>query len=234
MFRKGRNSWRRGAGLMGLLILFATSEGAALAEPVGTARPSDPLARLCDLGVSLALVGKTAAAESVFAALLSRSPRDARALNNLGNLHLWRGNADLASAFYRAATGSDSADGGIVLNGATALLLAGDEAGAQSLAEAGVRQAGGVEAAARLLGLPYARSEAEAAPVGDRTRLGREQALLLLKAAARAMPSDSLVRSLNPTGAAGTPRRKSAPIWRPAGARSSQSGAESPVVYWKR
>jgi tetratricopeptide (TPR) repeat protein len=187
----------------------------------GTTAPSlaDPLSRLCDLGITYALAGNLAGADSAFVALLSRSPGDPRALNNLGNLHLWRGQPESAMQFYRAAAAADTLDAGIVLNGATALMLAGDT------------QAGGVEHAAGLLGIPF-DGEGDASRGADRLHMSREQALMMLRSAAHAVPADSSdhSRAAVDSSKAGA---KQAPLWRSAGARGSQGAASPPVVYWK-
>jgi hypothetical protein len=215
----------------GALIGLLAGAVLALGGGPALARGGDPLVRLCDMGVRLALDGRTAAAESTFMALLSRSPRDPRALNNLGNLAMWRNDAVLASACYRAAADADTSDAGIVLNAANALLAAGEESDALHLAEAGVRQAGGVDRAAGLLGLAAPRVDEPSTPAGDRTRLSQEQVLQLLKSARRSIPMDSTVRAVSPADSARTHR---APNWRPAGVRSSDATETSPVVYWKR
>ncbi|MGH7741941.1 MAG: hypothetical protein ACRENS_07960, partial [Candidatus Eiseniibacteriota bacterium] len=187
---------------------------------------------LCEYGITLALQGKSAAAESAFVTLLSRSPGDARALNNLGNLHLWRGQSALALEFYRAAAAADTADAGIILNGATALAMAGEDAEASRQAAVGVERAGGFESAAGLLGIP-ASSTSSAEDLGaDRARLSREQALQMLRSAAHAVPADSTHH-----GAAADSSRsagaKHGATWRSAGARGADESGPPAVVYWK-
>ena len=81
----------------------------------------------CDYGITLALSGNPARAESVFVSLLSHSPGDARALTNLGNLELMQGEPDVALVFYGRAAQIDTADAGIILNRAVALMILGDE-----------------------------------------------------------------------------------------------------------
>jgi tetratricopeptide (TPR) repeat protein len=222
----------------GALLALAPAAVAPVPAPAAPApatmapAPSDPLSRLCDLGITFALSGNLASADSAFVALLSRSPGDPRALNNLGNLRLWRGQPDAAMQFYRAAAAADTADAGIVLNGATALMLAGDAAGAREQAEAGVAQAGGVEPAAGLLGIPF-DGEDDASRGADRAHMSREQALMLLRSAAHAVPADSSNR-LPAAGDSSKAGGKQAPLWRSAGARGNQSSEAPPVVYWKR
>src|SRR5262249_35873672 len=134
-------------GVASCVALLLCTESA---RPVyGSERDGDQ----CELGITLALLGRTASAESVFVSMLSRVPPDSRALTNLGNLALLRGDADLAVSFYEQALESDTADAGIKLDLASALTILGDEEDASALAAEGVRQAGGFRAAARLLAL---------------------------------------------------------------------------------
>lgn len=194
----------------------------------------DSLARLCDYGITLALSGQGAGAESVFVALLSRVPRDARALNNLGNLRLWRNDVSVALAFYTRAEETDSADAGIMLNEATALMVAGEVRAAHERAEEAVQAAGGPEPAARLLGLRYAELD-EGAPRGsDHAQLSRDEVLAVLRAAARAVPADSTHSDGGKGGGSGTKKRKPIPAWRSAGARGASDTDVTAVVYWKR
>ena len=197
-------------------------------EPV-----ADPGARACEYGITLALSGEGATAESIFVSLLSRSPGDPRALNNLGNLRLWRGDADVALAFYARAEEADSADPGIALNEATALLIAGEEEDANARAAEGVRRAGGPEEAARLLGLRYEGDDSEAARASDRVQVSRDEVIALLRAATRAVPADS-ARAKQAAAGPGAKGRKPIPAWRSAGARGAAGSDAAAVVYWKR
>src|SRR5262245_42347699 len=133
-------TWRGRMGVLGMASWMAFLACSASARPVegGEARRDT-----CELGITLALLGRTAAAESVFVSMLSRAPRDPRALTNLGNLALLRGDADLALSFYGQAQEADTVDAGITLNEANALMILGDEDAASALAAEGVRQAGG-------------------------------------------------------------------------------------------
>src|SRR5439155_1897753 len=108
----------------------------------------------CDYGVMLGLEGKGAAAESVFTSLLSHSPGDSRALTNLGNLHLLRGDRDVALAFYDLAAAADSADAGIRLDRAVALYLMSQDTLARAAAAEAVAMAGGSKPATPPPGLP--------------------------------------------------------------------------------
>jgi hypothetical protein len=192
----------------------------------------DPLARTCEYGIALALSGQDAAAESVFVALLSRSPGDPRALNNLGNLHLWRGDPEVALSFYARAEVADTTDAGIALNEATALMIAGEDEAARERADSGVQMAGGPEEAARLLGLRYSGPD-DGVRASDRTQVSRDEVLALLRAVARAVPRDSSRADAVPASDT-KPKKKPIPAWRPAGGRGAADTDVAAVVYWKR
>lgn len=205
----------------------------ALPVAAGEASP-DSLARLCDYGITLALSGQDMGAESVFVALLSRVPRDARALNNLGNLRLWRNDVSVALEFYARAVEADSTDAGIMLNEATALMVAGEAEAAHDRADEAVQAAGGPEPAARLLGLRYAELDEDAPRASDRAQLSRDEVLALLRAAARAVPADSTHSDGETSGGSKAKKRKPIPAWRSAGARGASGTDVTAVVYWKR
>jgi len=211
-----------------VVFLLAAS---VMARPAGAVE-GDPSGRLCDLGITLALSGRTAAAESAFVSLLSQSPGDARALNNLGNVRLWRHEPDVALEFYRAAGEADTSDAGVPLNQAIAWLIVGDEDLARRWAERGIHRAGGIAKAAGLLGILFDASETDARPGADRTRMTRERALMLLRAAARAVPVDSTRHAASAPDTVQAPGR--VPAWRSAGARGSETSDTAVMVYWKR
>jgi len=215
--------------LMGISLIAAACVGV----PVRAADSGLP-SKKCDLGITLALSGQEASAESVFVSLLSESPKDARALNNLGNLYLWRGDDAVALAFYGQAWESDSLDAGIILNEATALLLAGDEEGAKARAAEGVSRAGGTREAARLLGLRLGPEDREVAKGADRVQVSRDEVLALLRAATRAVPADSTHAPAAPAEPTSAKSRKKPPAWRSAGARGSEGTDAGAVLYWKR
>ena len=184
-----------------------------------------------EYGVTLAISGEEARAESVFVTMLSHTRGDARALNNLGNLRLLRGETGVALAFYDRALKGDSLDPGIHLNRATALMMLGDQQRSQQAFAVGVKLAGGLEPAQALLGLPP-ESQQPAEKAAKKTAIDRDQLRAMLKKAAASVPKDSLriMDSSVSTGAAGT--HKSA--WRSAGARASD-GSDTPLIlYWKR
>jgi len=210
------------------------AEAATLPIPAISSPDSSRLRAECEYGIALALAGADARAESAFVSLLSHVPGDARALNNLGNTHLLRGDLDVALAFYEQASEADSSDPGIVLNGATALMLRGDEDEAQTLAAEGVRRAGGVRQAALLLGLKAPESSSDTPKAGDRAYVRKDEVLALLRAAAANVPADS--SRAKPSGVSGAPARarKRAPTWRSAGARGAEGTDAAVVVYWKQ
>lgn len=215
---------------MGVFVtMIAVAPWTAATGGAGATEPD-----ACEYGITLALLGRSAAAESVFVSLLSRSPRDPRALTNLGNLALLRGEAALALAFYDRAVAADSADAGILLNAATALLVAGDEDAASAEAVEGVRRAGGVRAAAKLLGL-RARLEEPGTPKAEaRAYVSREEVLGLLRAAAGKVTKDTLAVGVGGAREAPAAGRRPARQWRAAGARAARAPDAATLVYWKR
>lgn len=181
-----------------------------------------------EYGVSLATSGEESRAESLFITMLSHTRGDARALNNLGNIRLLRGETGVALAFYERALRGDSLDAGIHLNRATAFMVIGDkDRSAESFAR-GVKLAGGLEQAQALLGLP---PESQAAGrAAKKTAIDPEQLRSMLKRAASTVPTDA-VQAKTPT--AGQTSTKTASAWRSAGPRASD-GSETPhLLYWK-
>jgi len=215
------------------LSLGITLIAAAVAVPLHAA-DHGLSSKTCDLGITLALSGQEASAESVFVSLLSESPKDARAMNNLGNLYLWRGDPAVALAFYGQAWESDTLDAGIILNEATALLLAGEEEEARIRAAEGVKRAGGMQEAARLIGLRMEPEHEATAKGSDRVQVSRDEVLALLRAATRAVPADSTHAQSAQAGATQAKSRKKPPAWRSAGARGSEGSDAGAVLYWKR
>ncbi len=207
--------------LTGLLGASVASAQAPLRSAGGNA---------CEYGVAMAFTGDLARAESAFVWVLASSPGDSRALTNLGNLNLMKGDPDVALAFYQRAEESDTTDAGIVLNQATALLLLGEEDAASERASVATRRAGGVRQAARLLGLRTADEDVPKAAAG--VRVSQEEILRLLKAASVGVPSDS-TRSRAGATKEGASRRHRGPVWRSAAARAGDQEAAS-VLYWKR
>ena len=184
----------------------------------------------CEYGITLALGGQAAKAESVFISLLSHAPGSPAAFTNLGNLRLLKGDAAGALGFYERAFAADS-DAGIALNQATALLMNGDEDAAQDRAHLGIQLAGGAKPAAGLLGLHYA-GESETVRGAEKTALTKEEILTMIRAATGRVPVDT-----THTGGASRPGStagKHRVQWRSAGPRAGDALAVPALVYWKR
>src|SRR5262245_38579086 len=183
-----------------------------------------------EYGVTLAISGEDARAESLFITMLSHTRGDARALNNLGNIRLLRGETGVALAFYERALRGDSLDAGIHLNRATALMLIGDQGRSEQAFAAGVKLAGGYDRAQALLGLPPPSQQTERA--AKKSAIDPEQLRAMLKRAASTVPKDS-VRFMDSSVATAS-NSKSVSAWRSAGARASDGGDTPMLLYWKR
>ena len=182
-----------------------------------------------EYGVSLAVGGEEARAESVFVSMLSHTRGDSRALNNLGNIRLLRGETGVALAFYDRALHGDSLDAGIHLNRATALMIIGDEPRAQQSFAIGLKLAGGLEHAQALLGLPPEKQPTDKA--ARKTAIDPEQLRAMLQRAAASVPKDSVVSAGHATSASAASKQPSA--WRSAGARGSDGSGTPQLLYWK-
>lgn len=193
---------------------------------VAAAEKSDPRG---EYGVSLAIGGQDARAESVFVSMLSQTRGDARALNNLGNIRLLRGEAGVALAFYDRALHADSLDAGIHLNRATALMIIGDEARSRQCFAIGLKLAGSLEHAEALMGLPPENQPTDKA--AKKTAIDPEQLRAMLQKAATAVPSDSVHSAGH--GATSSAAGKQPSAWRSAGARSSDGSDTPQLLYWK-
>ncbi|UCF78187.1 MAG: tetratricopeptide repeat protein [Candidatus Eiseniibacteriota bacterium] len=192
----------------------------------------DPWKAECEFGITLAFGGEIAKAESVFVSLLSHEPGSARALTNLGNIQVIQGELDVALSFYDRAITADSADGGIRLNRAVALMLMGEEEDAQVEAREGVKIAGNLGSAASLLGLRSIQAQESERRGAEKLYVSKEEIGSLLAAALKSVPSDSTQDS---SGTGAEPReKKPAQAWRSAGARAAQQTEVASVLYWKR
>ncbi|HTO91925.1 MAG TPA: hypothetical protein VMJ70_12400 [Candidatus Sulfotelmatobacter sp.] len=214
---------KRNAGWCLLAVMLAAS--AAGAKAAGAETP--PADARADYGVTLAMSGDAARAESVFVTMLSHTHGDARALNNLGNLRLLHGETGVALAFYDRALRGDSLDAGVHLNRATALLMLGDQARAEQSYALGVRLAGGVDQAQHLLGLPPEQANVERA--AQKMVLDPEQIRAMLKKAAASVPADTAKAGAANPAAPG--KQKSA--WRSAGPRAADGSENIRLLYWK-
>ena len=178
----------------GLVAGWATIYALVISHP-GEGRAARPdssrLMLQAEYGTSLALTGNLAAAESVFVSLLSVSPKDPRALTNLGNLSLLRGELRTATVFYQEALRREPSDPGIRLNLAAALLMQGRKAEATREAAAALPKAGGVAGALDLLGVRGFLPETQKPKAGEESFLSGEELRDLLEAAVRAIPVDS-------------------------------------------
>jgi len=182
-----------------------------------------------EYGVTLAVSGEEARAESLFITMLSHTKGDARALNNLGNIRLMRGETSVALAFYDRALRGDSMDAGIHLNQATALMLLGDKERSEQAFARGVELAGGLEQEQALLGIP-AEPEQPTERAAKKPVIDPEQIRAMLKQAASAVPTDKA----EPAGSDEAQTGKKPSAWRSAGPRASD-GSETPqLLYWKR
>ena len=219
------------------LAVAAVFSGAAVAADTDAGDgPHDSLALLTEYGVTLALSGDLAGAERAFVDLLVRSPGDARALNNLGNLHLLRGESGLALAFYERASEMDSADGGIRLNRSIAFMQRGDDESALREAALAIQEAGSLEGAASLLGL---RSEEPIFKASESTTdpaLTKSQLTALLKDAALAVPGNDesdVPADSTAVPAEAEPQDTRKRTWRSAGLRASDEVEVILNLYWK-
>ena len=222
------------------VVLVAITRLLAYAAPA-----PETLRAECDYGVTLALQGRFAAAESVFTSLLSHSPGDPRALTNLGNLHLLRGEREAALVFYRLAANMDTSDAGIQLNRATAHYLMGEDSLARADAAGAVMRAGGDKGAESLLGFKRNDAVDGSSKAGDMSarmrfplkRPAQGQRTAVTRAELRALVA----------GSAPPPRRPTTPVSRTdeasggsasealaSAAPSSSERNAAAALYWKR
>jgi hypothetical protein len=211
------------------LVLAGACARPGLAPASTPAPASPPAPNRADMGVSLAMNGEVARAESLFVSMLSDVRGDARALNNLGNLKILHGDLGVALAFYDRAAKGDSADAGIQLNRATALLLMGDDARAQDAAARGVKLAGGEANALALLGL---KDDTEPERADKQAYVNKSEIRALLKNAAATVPNAS-AKPASGTSAP-TAKSKTGTAWRSAGPRAADQSDAANVLYWKR
>lgn len=232
--RGGAMRLGRAAVLLSVLMLVVPLT-AAVSE--GAPEAIDDTALRAEYGVTLALGGRMEEAERVFISVLSEDPESAGTLNNLGNLHLARGDAEVALAFYRTAALADSTDAGIVLNRSIALMLLGDKVGAEAAAARGLDLAGGAEAARIILGLPRGERPDENAKAADRAFLTQEEIAALLDAASSSVPSDTTASAPGDSAGAASETTSEAvaqpKTWRSAGLRASEGSELPTMLYWK-
>jgi len=217
-----------GKGLWLLVVLAVLVPCTPPAVAAGSDEGAEKLRTECAYGITLAFSSKLDRAEEVFTSLLSHSPGDPRALNNLGNLYLLRGEADVALAFYTRAFAGDSEDPGILLNRAQVFEIQGDLDAARTEAAHAIALAGDPGAAADLLGLGLHPAAGDKG--ADKTRMSKERMLALLESALEQVPDSVSV----PDSTSTTTHKKTGPSWRSAGPRGSDATDAQPVLYWKR
>jgi Flp pilus assembly protein TadD len=229
-----RMRWTRWALAAALGSFLATAQGA----PAAAAEPgTSPLDAKCELGITLALAGRTASAESVFVSLLSEAPSDPRPYVNLGNVHFLRGDLDVALVFYDMAIGKDSTDAGIRLNRATTLMLQGEQAAALAEAALAIELAGGPEEASALVGLQ--QPEAGNGKASDKTYVSKQEVRELLSSASMVPPQVELqVAAPDSLGAPEVqaqvdPVKKRSHLWGSSAPRAADDTEAVAVLYWK-
>jgi tetratricopeptide (TPR) repeat protein len=149
---------------------------------------TDVLLPILEHGVGHVLRGETAAADSLFRAVLHRSPRDPRALTNLGNLCLLRGEARLALSYYQSASVEDPKDAGIRLNRALAFLALGLTANATHEAALALDELGGIDAAYERLGLDPKAEDREKQGDNESFQMSEEDLRSFLQQALKEVP----------------------------------------------
>ncbi len=228
----------------GALILLVSLPGHPN-EPRAEIRNPENQIRLVEFGITMSLTGDFVRAESVFVSLLSLVTMDPRALTNLGNIHLIRGEPEAALVFYDQALRADSTDPGILLNRSIARMLIGDEIQARRDAALALRLSGGLANANALLGLRNLAPQTKPVKGAERPYLSPNEVQALLTDAASSVPVDST--SPGDSGSAGvlpdsTAGRSGEPsastrkltTWRPAGLRAADQQNIATILYWKR
>jgi tetratricopeptide (TPR) repeat protein len=221
--------------LLCLTLGLAARVHAAAGPDSLAARPAAPpdAAGLNAYGISLALAKEPDRAEAAFFSVLSQRRGDGRAYNNLGNLHLMKGDYAVALSYYDSALRADSADAGVHLNRAAVLLLLGDEANALDAAALAAQLAGGEEQAGALLGLREGGRDSSRA--AEKKRLSPAEMRALLKKASRAVPPASRKAPAAPNVERGQGKRT--PAWRSGTTRATEAPSDAEaatVLYWKR
>ena len=199
------------------IIILAAALGLARCAHADTGPAAATATALTDYGISQALAWHTDRAESAFVSLLSQHRGDARALNNLGNLSLLKGELAVALSFYDGALKADSTDAGVHLNRSMVFMLMGEDARAVEEATRAVHLAGGSEHAGALVGVHDAAADSSRA--AEKKWLTRAELRALLNRASQAVPSDTVRRTpaANPSQAQGKP----APKWRSGATRAA-------------
>lgn len=230
---------RERAGWMAIavaLIGISAVAGAAATSAAAGVHGADAAtrSRRSEYGIALAMSGESLHAEAVFASLLSATPGDARALTNLGNLRVMKGELTVALAFYDQALRAAPDEAGVVLNRAITLLLMGETARAEDEAARAVALAGGEPQADWLLGIS-AVEPGPASRASEKQFVSKEQIRALLQAAARRVPtSPTPSRAARDSVSSEARVRRPSSTWRSAGTRASDGGEVATVLYWKK
>ena len=187
-----------------------------------------------DYGITLALQDNLDEAMGVFASMLSSTPNDPRALNNLGNVHLLKNEMETAKVFYEQALDQED-DPGTRLNYSISLMLMGDVDGARHEATMAANKAGGQKEAAALLGLSFT----EEGKASDSARASKSEIMDLLQNALAEVPDSTTADSVQArrTGKNGKDQKKKPGVWRSGGPRSSDAQGVAELhnlLYWKQ
>jgi len=222
----------RASSLAALLCVFLLTAVAA-----ADASDAADLNLRVQYGVALALAGRTEEAQTTFLSVLTDVPEHAGALNNIGNLHLMRGEASVALAFYGKAAEADPVDAGIALNRAVAFMIVGDAVKAEGEAANALRMAGGMEEARTLLGMPNKDAADEREKAADVAVLTQEEIQALLDAAAASVPVDTTA-ALGDSALADSTAAQAGPaqptVWRSAGLRAHDLSELVTTLYWNQ
>lgn len=201
----------------------------AAAPSTATERTEADLGSRVEYGITLAFAGEISRSESLFVSLLGRAPGDPRVHTDLGNVNVLKGELDLALVFYDNAMRADTVDAGIRLNRALVLLLMGDRKAAVDEAAASIGMAGGLEAAAGLIGLHLRRAAADSVKAADQVYLSEQEVTALLIEASEKTEK----------GKAGVPATEEmsherARIWRSGAPRAAKDLESATLLYWRR
>jgi tetratricopeptide (TPR) repeat protein len=197
----------------------------------------EKLTTKCEYGVTLALAGEMDTAEQVFTSLLSDSPGDARAYNNLGNIHFLRGELEVALVFYERGKGADDGDAGIMLNCATTLMLLGEEERARTEVAEAARLAGGIDKLSGLIGLESSPEDVEVeetSKASEKAYVSREEVSALIAGSLAPMASgEAGADSLGAAEDQAEAPKKRARLWRSSSPKAADDTEAALVLYWK-
>jgi len=216
--------------LAAFLARVVVSGPALAAEPAAIDSAAGNAALRLEYGATLALTGDLDGAEAIFSALLTAGPGAAAAWSNLGNVHLIRGDAEIARDLYDHALEVDPEGWGIFLNRSVARMLLGDERGSREDAARAMNGCGGPEAALALLGIMSRETIRPADETGRAPLLSEEDVRALLASALEGVPSDS---TRHDASEASEDDQGSHSTWRPAGTRAAGGTDLARMLYWR-